>query len=282
VGLRLEERVVRRHVARLESVGWLRRAAWVWGQGSIVWLTETGLRAVGLGSLPAVKGAPSPTSAAHAVHVGWSAARLERRGRRWLSKREIAVENERWEIQVRADQGYRGWLPDLAVWLPGRAAPGAIVFEAGYRRSDRQRAILEAWRHELLTERYCLLRYDCASVSVARGINGVADRIGMSRRSFMAAAQLTPEEIAAIQPVDQQAEQPAPAEPPPETRAVQPSPASAVEPPLPVSEPSPAFQEPAPYSQPAEPPTRSEADRERLIREILGHEEPKPRRRFWR
>jgi hypothetical protein len=42
VGLQLEERVVRRHVAKLERAGWLRRDSWIRGQGSILWLTKPG------------------------------------------------------------------------------------------------------------------------------------------------------------------------------------------------------------------------------------------------
>jgi integrase len=43
VGLQLDERVVRRHVAKLEAVGWLGRAPGMWGEGSVVWLTARGL-----------------------------------------------------------------------------------------------------------------------------------------------------------------------------------------------------------------------------------------------
>ncbi len=48
-GLDLDERVVRRHVAKLEKVGWLVRAHLLWGEGSMVWLTAAGNDAIGLG-----------------------------------------------------------------------------------------------------------------------------------------------------------------------------------------------------------------------------------------
>ena len=35
-GLDVDQRVVRRHVAKLEAAGWLGRAPWVWGEGSVV------------------------------------------------------------------------------------------------------------------------------------------------------------------------------------------------------------------------------------------------------
>ena len=47
VGLDLDQRVVRRHVAKLEAVGWLARAPWVWGEGSVAWLTGTGVEGAG-------------------------------------------------------------------------------------------------------------------------------------------------------------------------------------------------------------------------------------------
>ncbi|MBV9797457.1 MAG: hypothetical protein JO039_05345, partial [Solirubrobacterales bacterium] len=86
-GLDLDQRVVRRHVARLEAAGWLGRAPWVWGEGSVAWLTSLGVESSGLGGLRAVKAPPAPTTIAHGVLVGWSAARAEKRGRVWKSAR---------------------------------------------------------------------------------------------------------------------------------------------------------------------------------------------------
>jgi hypothetical protein len=58
-GLGLVERVVRRHVAKLEAVGWCERMPAIRGDGSLVWMTAAGLDGVGLGELPAVR-APGP------------------------------------------------------------------------------------------------------------------------------------------------------------------------------------------------------------------------------
>lgn len=60
--LDLDQRVVRRHVARLEAAGWLGRAPWVWGEGSVAWLTAAGIQGAGLGGMRAVKAPPSPTT----------------------------------------------------------------------------------------------------------------------------------------------------------------------------------------------------------------------------
>jgi hypothetical protein len=94
-GLDLDQRVVRRHVAKLEAAGWLARAPWVWGEGSVVWLTGAGLEGAGLGGVRAVKSPPAPTTTSHGVLVGWSAARVEHRGRSWKSARELALEHDR-------------------------------------------------------------------------------------------------------------------------------------------------------------------------------------------
>ena len=56
-GLDLDQRVVRRHVARLEAAGWLGRAPWVWGEGSVAWLTGLGVESVGTRWLAAGQGA---------------------------------------------------------------------------------------------------------------------------------------------------------------------------------------------------------------------------------
>lgn len=126
VGLDLDQRVVRRHAANLEAAGWLARAPWVWGEGSVAWLTGTGVVGAGLGGLRAVKSPPAPTTISHGVLVGWSAARIERRGRVWKSARELAVDRERWVVRVRCERGYTEQLPDLAVWLPSWAGPGRL------------------------------------------------------------------------------------------------------------------------------------------------------------
>ena len=99
VGLDLDERVVRRHVAKLEAAGWLVREPWVWGEGSVVWLTGAGIEGVRLGGVRPVKSPPGATTIAHGVLVGWSAARVEHRGRVWKSSRELAVEREKMGCQ---------------------------------------------------------------------------------------------------------------------------------------------------------------------------------------
>ncbi len=115
--LDLDERVVRRHIAKLEAAGWLAREPWIWGEGSVAWLTGLGTESLGLGGLRPVKAPPAPTTISHAVLVGWSAARLERRRRAWKSARELALDPERWAVTARCERGYTTQLPDLVGWV---------------------------------------------------------------------------------------------------------------------------------------------------------------------
>lgn len=282
IGLDLDQRVVRRHAARLEEAGWLGRAAGVWGQGSVVWLTPRGLQAVGLGGVPAVRvdPEPSPSLTAHGVQVAWSAARIERRGLVWWSARELAADPERWGILARSERGWRTVLPDLAVWLGDGAAPAAIVVEAGYRREDRQRMILEAWRTAIHSGRYAGVRYDCAGEPTVRQIARLAKKAGLTG-AFLATAQMTGEQIAAIkptppreEPVDELVDGPASV---PGVDRQEPERDEEDEPVVELGSP-PAAVEPAPIvSPPAETPEAA-AERERRYREIMGYPEPKRRR----
>jgi hypothetical protein len=176
VGLDLDERVVRRHVQRLEDLGWLTRKTWMWGEGSVVWLTAAGINGVGLHGLRAVKvrrekSEPGITTITRGILVGFSAARLERRGYEWLSSRELAVDEPRWAVRHRHDYGHGTQLPDLVVWVPGSEKPVAIVCEESRRREDRQRWRLEGWRDALNAGRYECVQYDCANEPLATWIN---------------------------------------------------------------------------------------------------------------
>jgi len=172
--LDLDQRVVRRHVRKLETAGWLARAPWVWGEGSVVWLTAAGIESVGLGGVRAVKSPPAPTTIAHGVLVGWSAARVQQRGHVWKSARELALDADRWAVPARCERGYTLQLPDVAVWPEGWESPGAVIAESGGRREDRQKLILEGWRDAVWSGRYHAVRYDCASQSVATWIARLA------------------------------------------------------------------------------------------------------------
>jgi hypothetical protein len=190
-GLDLDQRVVRRHVAKLEAAGWLARAPWMWGEGSVAWLTAAGIEGAALGGVRAVKAPPAPTTIAHGVLVGWTAARAEHRGRTWKSARELALDRDRWAVPMRRERGDAEELPDLAVWLERSKTPGAVIAESGGRREDRQKMILEGWRDAIWSGHYIAVRYDCASSSVARWISRLAKKVGLTNLAFTAVVQTT-------------------------------------------------------------------------------------------
>jgi len=275
VGLDLDERVVRRHIAKLETAEWLRRTPWIRGEGSAVWLTAAGVDAVGLGAVRAVQSPPGATTLTHGIVVGWSAARIQRRGLEWRSARELAVDPDHWAAPARGEHGPTSLLPDLAVWRTPSAAPVAIVVETGGRREDRQKRILEGWRDALLDDRYSAVQYDCTDPSVTRWIERLARKVCLSRRAFIAVTQTSAAEIASVSPTDL-----ATAEPPTQ-------PAGA--PKRPNDRPRPSTAAPRGPDQdqtppPVQPPPEAESGEtvdERLQRyfESVGMAEPERRRR---
>ena len=282
-GLDLDQRVVRRHVARLEAAGWLGRAPWVWGEGSVAWLTSLGVESSGLGGLRAVKAPPAPTTIAHGVLVGWSAARAEKRGRVWKSARELALEPDRWEVTMRCERGYTKQLPDLVVWLKRSGPPIALISESGARREDRQKKILEGWRNAVYAGQYSTVLYDCANDSVARRISRLAAKVQLTRSEFGVVIQARAQEIRTIAPTATDDElalshpQDSPRAAPNVDKVVDAPHARAGASVSIASAPPEQSEPPAP-----EPETAEEAvDRERRYREIFGIPEPK-RRRPWR
>jgi hypothetical protein len=281
-GLDLDQRVVRRHVAKLEATGCLARAPWSWGEGSVAWLTRMGVEYTGLAGLRPVKSPPAPTTIAHGVLVGWSAARVERRGRAWKSARELAVDPEQWAVTIRCERGYTEQLPDLAVWLKHGTRPVAVIVETGTRREDRQKMILEGWRDAIWSGRYAGVHYDCATGSVARWIGRLGTKVWLTPSEITAAVQMTGDKIAALPHAA--ADDEVAADDPAGATNMAPMPvdeikSTSVRQPL-----SPAPVRTVPDEPPPTPPTETPeaaAERERRYREIFGLPEPKPRRR-WR
>ncbi len=276
VALDLDERVVRRHVAKLEDAGWLARAPWIWGDGSVVWLTRIGTESAGLGGLRPVKAPPATTTISHSVLVGWSAARLERRGRAWKSARELAIDPERWSVTTRCERGYTTQLPDLVAWVKPSTRPVAVIAESGGRREDRQKMILEGWRDAIWSGQYAAVRYDCASTSVAHWIARLAKKIGLERPRFTAVAQPTAEQIAALaaaeakEPTGDESQPPAD-----EVRAIS-GPNHTARPSVPSLPAPPQSDVPTSVSAPVAETAEAAAERDRRYREILGMDDEKP------
>ena len=295
IGLDLDERVVRRHVQRLEALGWLVRDAWMWGEGSIVWLTAAGVDGVGLHGVRPVtvkagRSQPGMSTITRGVLAGISAARLERRGFKWQSSRELEVDEPRWAVKHRHDYGYTAHLPDMVAWRPGREKPIAIVCEEARRREDRQRWQLEGWRDAVNAGRYECVQYDCATEALATWMTKLGEKVRLRHPELRSVVQTPLEQIAVLTQVEYPAAKPVVAE---ATRAGTRPQLRLVEdpPPPPAREAAPYTHEARPQVEPApgpppETPEEYEARKQRYF-EVFGNygsfEPPeKPKRRRFR
>jgi hypothetical protein len=274
VGLGLGERVVRRHVARLEAVGWLERTTGIRGEGSLVWLTSGGLSGVGLGQLRAVR-APAAFSVQtmHSIQVAGVAAELEHGGLQWLAVRELALDRERWAVEVANERGGTSRrLPDLVAWPSQSRRPVAVVLEPGQRNERRQRAALEGWQAAIREGRYAQVRYQTDPVT-ARQLERLAAQLGLTAPTFLAVERLTADTLVAP---------PAAVKPDTTTTAAQTPPAPVSAPPPPPA-PNPDPRLPAPQEPADTPPSAAGPQRtvDEVLHELLGTSDPKPRRR-WR
>jgi hypothetical protein len=161
-GLGLVERVVRRHVAKLEKVGWCQRIPAVRGEGMLVWMTSSGLDGVGLGELPAPR-APDPFSPEilRGARVAWAAADIERAGHQWIAIRELALAPDGWGAEIANERGgYSRRLPDLVFWPAcDRRRQAAVVLAPGLTNPRRERAALEGWQRSIVAGRYAQVHY---------------------------------------------------------------------------------------------------------------------------
>lgn len=236
-------------------------------QGVAGLLTADGLAGVGLAKLGTVR-APvafsSPTL--HRVRVAWVAAELERHQLQWRATREMALDRQRWAITVANERGgHSPRLPDLAAWPVDDRLPVAVVLEHHQPNPRRQRAGLEAWQAAITAGQYTAVRYQTGPVT-ARQLQRVAAQIGLTAPTFLAAEQITADELtASLIPVED------------DTTTM----AATEKPPAAVSGASPIDRaDLSRAQQPADTPEQV-AERQRLINEVLGISEPRPRRR-WR
>ena len=223
------------------------------------WLTGLGMEGAGLGGLRAVNAPPAPTTIAHGVLVGWSAARAEKRGRVWKSARELALEPSGGRSGCGASAASTEQLPDLAVWRSRSGPPIALISESGGRREDRQKKILEGWGDAVFDGRYSAVLYDCANDSVARAITRLVKKVGVTRTKFTVVVQPRSDEIAALSPAADDADEPptsipqatgdgveAPQSYEPEQARGTPLPPASVEAERPISRPAPELRHPRP------------------------------------
>lgn len=187
-GLELADRVVRRHVAKLETVGWCERTSAMRGDGSLVWMTAAGLDGLALTELSAfgVSDRFAPQTL-HAVRVAWVAAELQRAGRRWHASRELAVEPDLWSVGVANERGGRSrQLPDLVFWRgPRHELPVAVVIARGASKPRREQATLNGWKESIRAGQYAQVRY-LAPPAAARRVASLAEQIGLYETELFA------------------------------------------------------------------------------------------------
>jgi hypothetical protein len=203
------------------------------------------------------------------VGVGWVAAAIEAAGHQWHAPRELALAPDRWGAQVKNERGGTSRrLPDLVFWpASDTGLPVAVVVEhGGAPKPRRERAAMEGWQRSIAAGQYAQVRYVARRTAAGR-VGRLATQLGLTETQFIVGDRLvTDEPSPTAELVVSHPEAPAP-----------PEPAAATVPSSP--RPSTTYFAPPP-SRPPEPAEQA-AQRERRIRELLGQDEPAPRRR-WR
>ncbi|MDQ6805798.1 MAG: hypothetical protein M3065_12710 [Actinomycetota bacterium] len=199
-GLGLVDRVVRRHVAKLEKLGWCDRTSAVRGEGMLVWMTPTGLDRVGLGQLPAPR-APNPFSPQilYSTRVAWAAADIEHAGYQWIASRELALAPGEWGAEIANERGgYSRRLPDLVFWSAwDRARQVAVVVAPGLSNPRRERAALQGWQRSIVAGRYAQVWY-VASPAFVSHLRGLAEKIGLAAPQLIVAERVMADELPVV------------------------------------------------------------------------------------
>jgi hypothetical protein len=196
-GVGLVDRVVRRHVAKLERVGWCERTPAVRGDGMLVWMTATGLDRVGLGQLPAPR-APNPFSpqTLYSTRVAWAAADIERAGHQWVAGRELALAPGEWGAEIANERGgYSRRLPDLVFWPPrDRRRQAAVVLAPRLSNPRRERAALQGWQRSILAGQYTQVHFLAGSAFVSH-LRRVAEDIGLTAPQLIVGERVMADEL---------------------------------------------------------------------------------------
>lgn len=277
-GLGLVDRVVRRHVAKLEKVGWCERMPTIRGDGMLVWLTPSGLDGVGLGELPALR-TPQRFSlrTSHSIRVAWAAADIACGERPWVTSREMALAPSQWGICVANERGgHSRQLPDLAYQPASDSSlPVAVMVAHGQSNPRRERAALDGWRGSILAGQYAQVRW-VTGLADARHLTRLATELGLTSPQFIAGEHVMPDELPALPSM---LENPARGPVAVKEAPVQVDTAPLASPDLPRASPTNAVPQCSSSEELAMTPERA-AEHQKLISELLGHEEP-PRRRRW-
>jgi len=173
------------HATRLEKAGLATRQRTQWGSGSLLVATAEGAGAVGREDLGA-GAAAGPSTWAHARAVSWVAAALEMEGRRWISERELRLEEGFWRLTVASKDAVgvarrHTHLPDLGVVSSDRRA-SAYEVELQSKRKARVRGLLAAYKRRLesAADELDALVYVVDSPRVGKLVEAIATEVGIA------------------------------------------------------------------------------------------------------
>ncbi len=171
------------HAARLEKVGFVRRQPT--HSGSLLVATAEGAGVVGREDLGRGSAVGASTWA-HARAVSWVAAGLEREGSRWISERELRLEEGFWRLSLAVKDAAgvtrrQSHLPDLGVVTADRRAI-AYEVELQSKRKARVRGLLAAYKKRLGSGSDELdgLVYVVDSPRVAKLVEAVSKELGIA------------------------------------------------------------------------------------------------------
>jgi len=173
------------HAARLERAGLVCRQRTQWGAGTLLVATSEGATAVGREDLGA-GAAAGPSTWAHARATSWVAAWLEREGGRWISERELRLEESFWRLTVASEDPTGATrrhthLPDLGMVSADRCA-SAYEVELQSKRKARVRGLLTAYKCRLVRgdDELDELVYVIDSPRVAKLVEVAAAEVGLT------------------------------------------------------------------------------------------------------
>jgi hypothetical protein len=178
-GLGVTTRQVRKYAGKLESEGLAVRRRLGDGGGAVVAITPRGL---------AEAGHPMSTRSTTNSHVGllhgrgvsWIAAHCERRGRPWVGPEGLRSDGWVLHLSAATGPGPTTHMPDLGFILNGEERWG-VEFERVGKSKSRLRRILEGYRQAELRGDLDAVLYVCASGSIVRLVESVAEQVEVDR-----------------------------------------------------------------------------------------------------
>jgi hypothetical protein len=169
------------HFQRLHAEGWIATRSRPKGEGSLAYVSRTGLQVAGVAAA-AVDREPAPVWWSHLEACAWTAAWLTARGRGMVGPREMLVRTDwRGELRFRerGELRRRGHRPDLAGRLPdGQLLP--IEVELTEKSSARLKAVLELHSEWISTGKSAGVIYVCGDEEIGERVLAEGAQAGLS------------------------------------------------------------------------------------------------------